>query len=118
MSQSPPTPNYPDNGPYPGSPDGPRGDSDLQDLRDKLDEIDDKLEKGSKDNGQKKQSPTKLSVETLEDVYYAVLIAGGMLGTLGLVTTIALSAYGFSAIFIIGLVFLSYAYHTGLPSEV
>lgn len=57
-------------------------------------------------------------INTLEEVYYAVVLAGCGVGVVGIAGSLLVSAWGFATLFLIGTAFLSYAYHHGYPDEI
>ena len=81
-----------------------------QHLRGKIDRKMDGLERHVK----REDDPTEF---TAEDVYRSVILATFGVGILGLLISILVSGFGFTPLFVIGLLFLSFAYNKGLPDK-
>lgn len=88
----------------------------LDEVKSQLDDIQDVLE-AEQEYPEDPEQTAETSV-SLEMIYKSVVLATIVLGIFGLAISVVAGGYGFTPIFVIGLLFLIYAYRQPLPSTI
>lgn len=125
MPTQPDTPNSPPS-PIPSQGDSGVNQEEIERIETALNEIQEQLDEGQdksqdqEDDRQDQRDPKDPEHElpTFEDIHHIIARTGILTGILGLLVVVAVGAYSFAPIFIIGLIFLIYAEINGFPVDI